>query len=134
MRFYPRSRKIKGVIFVHATIGNRVKALRMLKGKNLNEICEEIRAVTDIYISPSKLSEIENITDINGDTVKDHGYRAFIALSKFYGVSTDYLFCLTDVKNHEEKQKDISTAIQCMKDALEHLKKYESEGLNNGVY
>ncbi len=70
------------------TIQERLWDLRMEKGLKL----EELAAATGI--SKSALGSYEK------DEIKEINHGSLVALAKFYGVSTDYLLCLTENKNH----------------------------------
>lgn len=73
---------------VKLTIQEKLKDLRTERGLNL----EELAAKTDL--SKSALGEYE--TNEN----KDISLHAIVKLADFYGVSTDYLLGLTEIKNH----------------------------------
>ena len=70
------------------TIQERLWDLRMDKGLKL----EELAAATGI--SKSALGSYEK------DENKEINHGSLVTLAKFYGVSTDYLLCLTENKNH----------------------------------
>ena len=70
------------------TIQERLKDLRV--GRHLN--LEELAATTGI--SKSALGSYEN------DDYKEINHGSLVTLAKFYGVSTDYLLCLTENRNH----------------------------------
>lgn len=70
------------------TIQERLKDLRTERHLNL----EELAAAT--HISKSALGSYEN------DDYKEISHKNLIELSKFYGVSTDYLLCRTENRNH----------------------------------
>jgi transcriptional regulator with XRE-family HTH domain len=70
------------------TIQEKFKDLRIERGLTLEQLSEQIG------ISKSALGYYEN------DDNKDISHVSVLALAKFYGVSTDYLFGLTEEKNH----------------------------------
>lgn len=70
------------------TIQERLKDLRTERHLKL----EELAAVTGI--SKSALGSYEN------DELKEISHKNLVELAKFYGVSTDYLLCLTENRNH----------------------------------
>lgn len=70
------------------TIQERLKDLRVERHLNL----EELAAATGI--SKSALGSYEN------DDYKEINHGSLVTLAKFYGVSTDYLLCLTENRNH----------------------------------
>lgn len=72
------------------TIQERLKDLRMERHLKL----EELAAVTKI--SKSALGSYEN------DELKEISHKNLVELAKFYGVSTDYLLCLTENRNHPD--------------------------------
>ena len=55
---------------------------------------EELAAATKI--SKSALGSYEN------DELKEISHKNLVELAKFYGVSTDYLLCLTENRNHPD--------------------------------
>lgn len=70
------------------TIQERLKDLRMERHLKL----EELAAVTGI--SKSALGSYEN------EDYKEISHKSLVALAEFYEVSTDYLLCLTENRNH----------------------------------
>ena len=70
------------------TLQERLKDLRVERNLNL----EELSGLTGI--SKSALGSYEN------DDYKEINHGNLITLAKFYNVSIDYLFCLTENKNH----------------------------------
>ena len=70
------------------TIQERLKDLRTERHLKL----EELAAATKI--SKSALGSYEN------DELKEISHKNLVELAKFYGVSTDYLLCLTENRNH----------------------------------
>lgn len=70
------------------TVQERLKDLRTERHLKL----EELAAVTGI--SKSALGSYEN------DELKEISHKNLVELAKFYGVSTDYLLCLTENRNH----------------------------------
>lgn len=70
------------------TIQERLKDLRTERNLKL----EELAAATGI--SKSALGSYEN------DDYKEISHKSLMELAKFYGVSTDYLLCLTENRNH----------------------------------
>lgn len=74
------------------TIQERLKDLRTERHLKL----EELAAATGI--SKSALGNYEN------DDYKEINHGNLITLAKFYGVSTDYLLCLTENRNHSNTE------------------------------
>ena len=72
------------------TIQERLKDLRTERHLKL----EELAAATKI--SKSALGSYEN------DELKEISHKNLVELAKFYGVSTDYLLCLTENRNHPD--------------------------------
>lgn len=70
------------------TLQERLKDLRVAHNLNL----EELAKLTDI--SKSTLGNYEN------DDYKEINHGNLVTLAQFYNVSTDYLLCLTENKNH----------------------------------
>jgi len=70
------------------TIQERLKDLRTERHLNLEELAAATR------ISKSALGSYEN------DNYKEISHKSLIELAKFYGVSTDYLLCRTENRNH----------------------------------
>ncbi len=70
------------------TLQERLKDLRVAHNLNL----EELAKLTDI--SKSALGNYEN------DDYKEINHGNLVTLAQFYNVSTDYLLCLTENKNH----------------------------------
>ena len=70
------------------TLQERLKDLRVAHNLNL----EELSSLTGI--SKSALGNYEN------DDYKEINHGNLVILAKFYNVSTDYLLCLTENKNH----------------------------------
>ena len=69
------------------TIQERLKDLRVECGLTLEQLAEQTR------LSKSALGSYET------DDFKDISHYALIKLSKFYGVTADYLLGLTEIKN-----------------------------------
>ena len=72
------------------TVQERLKDLRTERHLKL----EELAAATKI--SKSALGSYEN------DELKEISHKNLVELAKFYGVSTDYLLCLTANRNHPD--------------------------------
>ena len=70
------------------TLQERLKDLRVAHNLNL----EELAKLTGI--SKSALGNYEN------DDYKEINHGNLVTLAQFYNVSTDYLLCLTENKNH----------------------------------
>ncbi len=70
------------------SIQERLKDLRIENHLKLEELAEKTG------ISKSALGSYEN------DDYKEINHGNIVTLAKFYGVSTDYLLCLTDTKKH----------------------------------
>jgi transcriptional regulator with XRE-family HTH domain len=74
------------------TVQERLKDLRTERNLKL----EELAAVTKI--SKSALGSYEN------DDYKEISHKNLVALADFYGVSTDYLLCRTENRNHSDTE------------------------------
>ena len=70
------------------SIQERLKDLRVGRGLTLEQLAEET------HLSKSALGSYE------GDDLKDISHYALIKLTKFYGVTADYLLGLSETKNH----------------------------------
>ncbi len=70
------------------TIQERLKDLRVERGLTLEQLAEQTQ------LSKSALGSYE------ADDFKDISHYALIKLTKFYGVTADYLLGLTETKNH----------------------------------
>ena len=89
------------------TIQERLKDLRVERGLTLEQLSVETG------ISKSALGKYE------ADDFKDISPFSMVELSKFYGVSTDYLLGLTEQKNHPNTELD---ALHLGDDAIEVLR------------
>ncbi len=89
------------------TIQERLKDLRVERNFKL----EELAAATGIF--KSALGSYEN------DEFKEISHKSLVALAKFYGVSTDYLLCLTENRNHPDTEL---TELHLSDDMVELLK------------
>ena len=89
------------------TIQERLKDLRVERGLTLEQLSAETG------ISKSALGKYE------ADDFKDISPFSMVALTKFYGVSTDYLLGLTERKNHPSTELD---ALHLDDDAIEVLR------------
>ena len=89
------------------TVQERLKDLRTERNLKL----EELAAATGI--SKSALGNYEN------DDYKEINHGSLVALAKFYGVSTDYLLCLTENRNHPNTEL---TELHLSDDMVELLK------------
>ena len=89
------------------TIQERLKDLRVERGLTLEQLSAETS------ISKSALGKYE------ADDFKDISPFSMVALTKFYGVSTDYLLGLTEQKNHPNTELD---ALHLGDDAIEVLR------------
>lgn len=74
------------------TIQERLKDLRVERHLKLEDVAAETG------ISKSALGNYEN------DNYKEINHGSIITLAKFYGVSTDYLLCLTENRNHPDAE------------------------------
>ena len=72
------------------TIQERLKDLRTERHLKLEELA------TATEISKSALGSYEN------DNYKEISHKSLVALADFYGVSTDYLLCRTENRNHPD--------------------------------
>ena len=68
----------------------RITELRLEKGLNQKQLAKEISKTQDYYVDESTISRIEN-----GD-VRKIGHELLIAMSKYFGATTDYILGLTD--------------------------------------
>ena len=74
------------------TMQEKLKDLRVERGLILEELAEQTG------ISKSVLGSYEN------DEGKDISHYSISILAKFYGVSSDYLLGLTEIKNHSNTE------------------------------
>lgn len=95
------------------TIQERLKDLRVERHLKLDDVA----AATGI--SKSALGNYEN------DDYKEINHGSIITLAKFYGVSTDYLLCLTENRSHSDTEL---SELHLSDDMVELLK---SERINN---
>lgn len=95
------------------TSQEHLKDLRVAHNLNL----EELSKLTTIY--KSALGNYEN------DDYKEINHANLVTLAQFYKVSTDYLFCLTENKNHPNTEL---TDLHLSDDMVDLLK---SEAINN---
>lgn len=95
------------------TLQERLKDLRVAHNLNL----EELSKLTGI--SKSALGNYEN------DDYKEINHGNLVTLAQFYKVSTDYLLCLTENKNHPNTEL---TDLHLSDDMVDLLK---SEAINN---
>lgn len=89
------------------TIQERLKDLRVERNLKL----EELAAATKI--SKSALGSYEN------DNYKEISHKSLVVLADFYGVSTDYLLCRTENRNHPDMEL---TELHLSDDMVELLK------------
>ena len=100
-------RKGCGAMKQGMTVQERLKDLRVERHLKL----EELAAVTGI--SKSALGSYEN------EDYKEISHGSLVTLAKFYGVSTDYLLCLTENRNHPNTEL---TELHLSDDMVELLK------------
>ena len=89
------------------TIQERLKDLRSERHLKLEELA------TATGISKSALGSYEN------EEYKEISHGSLVTLTKFYGVSTDYLLCLTENRNHPNTEL---TELHLNDDMIELLK------------
>ena len=89
------------------TIQERLKDLRLERHLKLEELA------TATGISKSALGSYEN------EEYKEISHGSLVTLAKFYGVSTDYLLCLTENRNHPNTEL---TELHLNDDMIELLK------------
>ncbi|MDE6748546.1 MAG: helix-turn-helix domain-containing protein [Lachnospiraceae bacterium] len=89
------------------TIQERLKDLRLERHLKLEELA------TATGISKSALGSYEN------EEYKEISHGSLVTLAKFYGVSTDYLLCLTENRNHSNTEL---TELHLNDDMIELLK------------
>ena len=75
---------------VKLTIQERLKDLRVERGPTLEQLAEQTG------LSESALGKYE------ADDFKDISPFSIVTLTKFYGVSTDYLLGMTETMNHPD--------------------------------
>ncbi len=81
------------------TIQERLKDLRVERNLKL----EELAVATGI--SKSALGSYEN------DEFKEISHKSLVALAKLYGVSTDYLLCLAENRDHPDTELHLSDSM-----------------------
>ncbi len=89
------------------TIQERLKDLRTERHLRLEELAQQTG------ISKSALGSYEN------DDYKEINHGNLVTLAKFYGVSTDYILCLTENRNHPNTEL---TELHLSDDMLDLLK------------
>ena len=77
-------------MYVKLTIPERLKDLRIERGLTLEQLAEATE------LSKSALGSYE------ADDYKDISPYSIVTLAKFYGVSTDYLLGVSEIKNHPD--------------------------------
>ena len=98
-------------------IKNRMKELRIKKGLTLKELAKQLNN-QGISISSSSLIKYER-----GE--RTPRIEILSGISKFYGVSTDYLLGREEVTNHiEEKKKAPSKSID---EALDNVMSFDGQ-------
>ena len=95
------------------TLGEKLKDLRVAKKLKL----ADVEAATGI--STSTLGRLENTTGQNNDDIRV-GYQDIEVLARFYGVSADFLFGLTD--NDKEHREYAIDALRLSGAAIDILK------------
>ena len=75
------------------TTGEKLQDLRKERGLTIKQVCDMIQTKYNFTLSTGKLNEMEN------DKPKDHGFKSFVYLAKFYNVSVDYLLRLSDISS-----------------------------------
>ncbi|MBR1831065.1 MAG: helix-turn-helix transcriptional regulator [Ruminiclostridium sp.] len=103
-----------------------IKDLRMSKGiSSHKELAKELEKYADRYgvtVGKSTLQKLEE-TDSSKDAYKTNvGYKAFLALADFYGVSVDYLFGRTDSMTPDEKTRAAIEITGIKESSIEMLK------------
>ena len=88
------------------TLQEKLRDLRDEKKLTLSDLSE----ATSIPLSTLQRMEVQDDIRV--------GYQDVAALAKYYGVSTDYLFCLTDNRQHRHIEVD---TLQLSDDAIEAL-------------
>lgn len=73
------------------TTGEKLQDLRKERGLTIKQVCDIIQTEYNFTLSTGKLNEMEN------DKPKDHGFKSFVYLAKFYNVSVDYLLGLSEI-------------------------------------
>ena len=111
------------------TIQERLKDLRVERSLTLEQLSAETG------ISKSALGKYE------ADDFKDISPFSMVELAKFYGVSTDYLLCRTEQKNHPNTELDAlhlsDDAVDVSRDGQAQpsttFRIYLSQGLSAGL-
>ena len=96
--------------------GQRLKQLRLERNLTSKQVCEELKRKQNFDLSVGKYNEIES------DVEKDFGYKVFKELSLFFGVSTDYLFGLEELKSNKDEAKIINKYIGLNDSAINSLR------------
>lgn len=100
---------------MHLTLGEKLKDLRTGKGLTTNQLCSEILNLYGYELSKGKYNEMER------DIEKDYGYKAFVYLAKFYGVSVDYLLGLAKEPTTDKDLNFVCEYTGLSKAAIEEL-------------
>jgi len=97
----------------------RILEIKRIQRQKVPIKCDHIRESCVIKNFKFRKSSYKNIREaINNDDYKDISHKSLVELGKLYGVSTNYLLCLTDSRNHPNTEL---TKLYISDDMVENL-------------
>lgn len=102
------------------TLGEKLKDLRIERKLTSKQVCDEIKKQYGYSLSVGKYNEMESDID------KDFGYRAFIYLSKFYEVSTDYLLGITETPSLDKNIQNACNVTGLSEEAIKKVSELDN--------
>lgn len=78
---------------------NRIAELRIAKGLSQRMLAKEVTKNTGISVTYTTVSRLES------DETLNPRYRTLVALSKFFGVSIEYLMGISDSKSDKDTKE-----------------------------
>jgi len=101
---------------IKKTTGEIIEDLIKESGKKAKTIVKEISDNYGVIISEATISDLINNKD------KGYSYKYFVALAKYFRVSTDYLMGLTETKSSDAKLRDVCDYTGLSQEAVEKLR------------
>ena len=114
-------------------IAQRLRTLRESVGLNPEQLSRAIYEKSGVEIGRNSIINYEVGESYNTKTNKNLGMRSeyVIAFADFYGVSTDYILCLTDIPNIDTNMQAVHKFIGLSEQAIDFLRRSYK---NNPMY
>lgn len=108
------------------TRGERFKDARLIHNKHGKQTMDQVSEATGL--NKSMIQALENEND-----ERSVGYDKIVLLSKHYGVSSDYLLCLSDIRSPSANKKAIIDQTGLSEDNVNLLEALQNASMDNNL-